>query len=61
MNELDVISILKTLRRVKHLTKTLMSQKQKMLLLFQRRIIIESEPSSGDSDNNHKLDPFNMM
>jgi len=34
--ELDVVAILKTLRRVKLLTQTLITQRQKMLLRFQR-------------------------
>lgn len=59
--ELDVISILKTLRRVKMLTQTLITQRQKMLLRFQRQNLIESSASSGDSEGNHKLDPVNMM
>ena len=59
--ELDVIAILKALRRVKLLTQTLITQRQKMLLRFQRQNIIESSPSSGDSESDHKLDPVNML
>jgi hypothetical protein len=60
-DELDVITLLKTMRRVKLLTQTLLTQQQKMVLRFQRKNIIESSSSSGDSDTNNKFDIINMM
>lgn len=60
-DELDVISILKSIRRVKLLTQSLLTQQQKTILRFQRKNIIESSSSSGDSDSNNKLDLMNMM
>jgi hypothetical protein len=60
-DELDVVNLLKTMRRVKLLTQTLMTQTQKMVLRFQRRNIIESSSSSGDSDTNNKFDQMNLM
>ena len=60
-DELDVITLLKTMRRVKLLTQTLLTQQQKMVLRFQRKNIIESSSSSGDSDTINKFDIMNMM
>jgi len=60
-DELDVVSLLKSMRRVKLLTQTLLSQRQKLLLKFQRKNIIESSPSSGDSDTNNKFETLNLM
>jgi hypothetical protein len=60
-DELDVITLLKTLRRVKLLSQTLLTQQQKLILRFQRKNIIESSSSSGDSDTNNRFDIMNMM
>ena len=60
-HELDVITLLKSMRRVKLLTQSLFTYQQKMLLMFQRKNMIESESSSGDSDTNNKFDMLNMM
>ena len=60
-DELDVITLLKTMRRVKLLAQTLLTQQQKMVLRFQRKNIIESSSSSGDSDTVNKFDMMNMM
>ena len=60
-DELDVITLLKTMRRVKLLAQTLLTQQQKMVLKFQRKNIIESSSSSGDSDTVNKFDMMNMM
>jgi hypothetical protein len=59
--ELDVVSMLKSMRRVKLLTATLLTQTQKMILKFQRKNLIESNSSSGDSDTNNKLDSANLL
>ena len=60
-DELDVITLLKSMRRVKLLTQTLLTQSQKMVLRFQRKNIIESSSSSGDSDTNNRFDQMNLM
>ena len=60
-DELDVITLLKTMRRVKLLSQTLLTQSQKMILRFQRKNVIESSSSSGDSDTYNHLDIMNMM
>ncbi|TNV84292.1 hypothetical protein FGO68_gene12595 [Halteria grandinella] len=60
-DELDVITLMKSMRRVKLLTQTLLSQSQKMVLKFQRKNIIESDSSSGDSDTNNKFDTINLI
>lgn len=59
--ELDVVTMLKSMRRVKLLTSTLLTQTQKMILKFQRKNLIESNSSSGDSDTNNKLDSANLL
>jgi hypothetical protein len=59
--ELDVVTMLKSMRRVKLLTATLLTQTQKMILKFQRKNLIESNSSSGDSDTNNKLDSANLL
>jgi hypothetical protein len=60
-DELDVINLLKSMRRIKLLTQTLLTQTQKMVLKFQRKNIIESNSSSGDSDTNNKFEMMNLM
>lgn len=55
MEELDVISLLRSMRQIKLLTQVMLNQKQQLLLRFQRRNIIESSTSSG-SDNREKND-----
>jgi hypothetical protein len=58
--ELDVISLLKSLRQIKLLTQVTLSQKQKFMLKFQRKNLIETSSSSCDSDSKHN-DPMNLM
>ncbi|TNV73470.1 hypothetical protein FGO68_gene12963 [Halteria grandinella] len=60
-DELDVITLLKSMRRVKLLTQTLLTQTQKMVLKFQRKNLIESNSSSGDSDTNNKFETVSLM
>ncbi|TNV83938.1 hypothetical protein FGO68_gene12435 [Halteria grandinella] len=60
-DELDVITLLKSMRRVKLLTQTLLTQSQKMVLKFQRKNLIESNSSSGDSDTNNKFETVSLM
>lgn len=49
VDELDWVTIVKSIRRLKMLTQILLSKKQKFLLKFQRNDIIDSS-SSGTSD-----------
>ncbi|CDW71429.1 UNKNOWN [Stylonychia lemnae] len=53
MQELDAIRIVKTLRKFKMLAQALLSQKQRLVLRFQRQNLIETSSSSSDSDNNN--------
>lgn len=39
----------------------MLNQRQKLLLRFQRKNLIESGSSSHDSDNNNRLDAANLM
>ena len=52
MQELDVVRIVKTLRKFKMLAQAMLSQKHRLLLKFQRQNLIETSSSSSDSDNN---------
>ena len=52
MQELDVVRIVKTLRKFKMLAQAMLSQKHRLILRFQRYNLIETSSSSSDSDNN---------
>lgn len=56
ISELDVVQLLRTIRQTKLLTQVILNQRQKMLLKFQRKNLIETSSSSGDSDSNIKID-----
>ena len=60
MGELDVVRIVKTLRRYKMLAQSLLSQRHRMVLRFQRQNLIETSSSSSDSDLND-YDPLRTM
>jgi hypothetical protein len=49
LEELDLVNILKTMRKVRILTQVLLSNKQKYLLKYQKNNVIDST-SSGTSD-----------
>ncbi len=59
-NELDVVRIIKTLRKVKSLTHCLLPQRQRMLMAFSRSNLVETSSSSSDSDDN-TYDPVRLM
>ncbi|CDW71370.1 UNKNOWN [Stylonychia lemnae] len=61
LDELDVISILKSMRQVKLLTQVLLNQRQNMILKFQRKNLIETSSSSEDSDNNNRFYTSKLM
>ena len=60
MNELDVVRIVKTLRKFKMLSQAMLSQKHRLILRFQRQNLVETSSSSSDSDNN-AYDPVRLM
>lgn len=60
MNELDVVRIVKTLRKFKMLAQALLSQRHRMVLRFQRQNLVETSSSSSDSDDNN-YDPVRLM
>ncbi len=50
-SELDIITLLKSMRKLKLMTQAILTQKNRMLLKFQRKNLIESSSSSSDSDD----------
>jgi len=58
--ELDVITLLKSINRLKMITQVIFNQKNRMLLRFQRKNLIESSSSTSDSDDNRN-DPLKLM
>ncbi|CDW91852.1 UNKNOWN [Stylonychia lemnae] len=58
--ELDVIQLVKTLRKFRLLSQAILNQPHRMLLRFQRQNLIETTSESSDSDDNH-LDTFKLM
>lgn len=58
--ELDVVRIVKTLRRYKMFAQAMLSQKHRLLLKFHRQNLIETTSSSSDSDNG-AYDEMRMM
>ena len=60
MNELDVVRIVRTLRKFKMLTEAMLSQRHRLILRFQRENLIETSSSSSDSDD-EIYEPMRMM
>ena len=60
MNELDVVRIVKTLRKFKMFAQAMLSQRHRLILRFQRQNLVETSSSSSDSDNN-AYDPVRLM
>ncbi|CDW91266.1 UNKNOWN [Stylonychia lemnae] len=58
--ELDVIHLVKTLRKFKLLAQAQLNQQHRMLLRFQRQNLIETSSESSDSDDNH-LEPLGLL
>ncbi|CDW82531.1 UNKNOWN [Stylonychia lemnae] len=58
--ELDVVSLIKTLRKFRLLAQAMLSQKHRMLLRFQRQNLLETTSESSDSDDNN-LDTLTLM
>ena len=60
LKELDVVRVVKTLKKYKMLAEAMLSQKHRLLLKFQRQNLIETTSSSSDSDDN-TYDELAMM
>eukprot|EP00347_Sterkiella_histriomuscorum_P019663 403340763 len=58
--ELDVIQLVKTLRKFRLFAQAMLSQNNRMLLRFQRQNLIETASESSDSDDNN-LDTMSLM
>lgn len=58
--ELDIVNLIKQIRKLKLMTKILFSSRQAMLLKFQRKNLIETTTSSSDSDH-YKYDTLKLM
>jgi len=54
--ELDVITLLRSMRLTRLLSQGILDQRQRTLLKFQRKNLIETSSSSEDSDSNIKVD-----
>jgi len=59
-HELDVIRIMRTLRKFKMLAQALLNQRHRLILRFQRQNLIETSSSSSDSDIN-LYEPIRLM
>ena len=59
-NELDVVRLIKTLRKVKSLAHCLLPQRQRILMAFNRSNLVETSSSSSDSDD-VSYDPLRLM
>ena len=58
--ELDVVNIIRSIRQLRLMSQVLLGPGERMLLKFQRKHLIESDPSSSDSDN-HKDDTIKLL
>ena len=60
MQELDVVRIVKTLRKFKMFAQAMLAQRHRLILRFQRQNLVETTSSSSDSDDNN-YDPVRLM
>ena len=60
MQELDVVRIVKTLRKFKMFAQAMLAQRHRLILRFQRQNLVETSSSSSDSDDNN-YDPVRLM
>ena len=49
--ELDVVNLIRSIRKLRLMTKALMPSRNRMLLKFSRKNLIETSSSSSDSDD----------
>eukprot|EP00347_Sterkiella_histriomuscorum_P021629 403333316 len=59
--ELDCISMIKMIRQMKLMTYILLSKKQKLLLKFQRKNVLDSDTSSSSDSDKEDGDAFKML
>ena len=59
-DELDVVTLVRSIRQIRLVTQAIMSQRQKLMLKFQRKNLIESGTSSSDDDH-FKYDTLRLM
>ena len=59
--ELDILHLMRQSRTTKMLTQILLDQKQKLLLKFQRKNMIETSSESEDSDDQTRLNMIKLM
>ena len=50
--ELDVVNLIRSIRKLRQMSKILMTSRNRMLLKFSRKNLIETSSSSSDSDDN---------
>ena len=58
--ELDVLNLIRSIRKLKLMAKFILTERFRMLLKFSRRNLVESASSSSDSDIHHH-DTFKLI
>ena len=58
--ELDIVNIIRSIRKLRLIQKIILSKRSRLLLKFSRANLIESSNSSSDSDDN-KYDTLKLM
>ncbi|CDW79323.1 UNKNOWN [Stylonychia lemnae] len=58
--ELDVVNLVRSIRKLRLLAKVILSQRSRILLKFQRKNLLESQSSSSDSDD-HQFDTLKLL
>lgn len=58
--ELDIVNIVKTIRRFKLFAQAMLAQRHRMLLRFQKKNLVTTSSSSSDSDKD-QFDPVKQM
>ena len=60
MNELDIVRIVRTMRKFKMLAQAMLTERHRLILRFQRQHLIETTSSSSDSDE-EIYEPMRLM
>jgi len=58
--ELDIVNLVRSIRKLKLMAKAILSQRSRILLKFQRKNLLESHSSSSDSDH-HQYDTMKLL
>ncbi|CDW79230.1 UNKNOWN [Stylonychia lemnae] len=58
--ELDIVNLVRSIRKLRLMTKVMLTHRSNILLKFQRKNLIECESSSSDSDH-HRFDTMKLM